>query len=376
MSPKPPRLGLVLSAGGARAAYQVGVLRHIAEHHPNFAPKVFAGVSAGSINAAFLSQGEPIQDATLKMFQLWDDIDFDLVFNTNFQSLFRMFGRWMYDLFLSKVTRRLLLRSLLDATPLSTTLLTHIQFPKITKAIREGRVHGVAICTTNYHEGSTTIFFDSAEAKDPWIREQRKAIRTHLRVRHIMASCSIPILFEPVPIGNSLYGDGSLRFNFPFSPAIQLGASHVLAIGIRYPHQPLADTDHRSHQLSMGFVAGSVLNSIFLDSLEFDYENMQRINRIAGEGSAKHRPVLLIRPSKDLGKLASHHLDEVPFHLRQLLRATARPQDLGDLLSYLMFSKGYVRELMALGQKDAEAQHDAIAKFLADFDEKKDTQAV
>jgi NTE family protein len=358
------KLGIVLSAGGARAAYQVGVLKEIAAQVDHFDPRLFTGISAGSINAAYLSQGEPMREACEHLFQLWSELTFTQVFRTNFNSLFRMGMRWLYDLSLSKVTQRLLLKSLLDASPLGDTLLRHVHFWKVSRSIRTGLIDGLAITATNYHDGTTTTFFDSNEVIEPWIRERRLAVRTALRIRHVMASCSIPILFEPIPIGKYLFGDGSLRFSFPFSPVIHLGATRILAVGIRSPQTENPFPESRPDHLSLGFIAGSVLNSIFLDSLEFDYENLCRINALVGEGSPAYVPTLLIRPSRDLGAIAREHAQELPFHFRQLISATATPDELGDLLSYLMFSNGYIRALLELGRQDAKNQMDSIRQFL------------
>lgn len=165
--------GLVLSAGGARAAYQVGVLRYIGEKFPEFAPKVFAGVSSGSINASFLAQGQPFSVGTERLHELWYSLTFDQVLETNFTTLFSILNRWLYDLFISKVTRKLLLTSLLDASPLSQTILSHTHFWKIHRAIREGKVDGLAVSTTNYHSGNTTVFFDSCRVIEGWERAHR-----------------------------------------------------------------------------------------------------------------------------------------------------------------------------------------------------------
>jgi NTE family protein len=353
---------LVLPAGGARAAYQVGALRYVARNFPEFDPRIFTGISAGSINCCFLAQGEPFTESTEKLYTLWSDLTFDRVFRTNFRSLFAMGMRWIYDLFLSKVSNRLLLRSMLDASPLSYTLLEHIHFWKITKAIRAGRVQGLAVTATNYHTGSATVFFDAPEHVKAWRREMRVAERTSIRVRHIMASCSIPILFEPIRIGSYLFGDGSMRFNFPFSPAIHLGATHILSISIR-AQKPVDALGYRPDQVGLGFVAGAVLNSIFLDSLEQDFESLQRMNEIQSE---RVRPVqaLVIRPSEDPANIARQFRKELPFHLRQLLGATGSPNELGDLLSYLLFSPGYLRALLDLGERDAASQHDRIKSAL------------
>lgn len=365
----PRKLGLVLPAGGARAAYQVGVLRYLGENFPAFRPKIFTGISAGSINACFLAQGEPIERAVGQLYELWQKLEFHQVLATNFSTMWGMGARWIYDMFISKVTRKLLLKSLLDASPLADTLLTHIHFWKISRAIRSGAVEGLAVSTTNYHDGCTTIFYDSTKAIEPWTREARRGVRSAIRMRHIMASCSIPLLFEPVRIGDYLYGDGSLRFNFPFSPALRLGATDVLAISIKCP-KPENPLGYRPDHVGLGFIAGAVLNSIFLDSLEADYENLMRINRAEG-GTLRKVGGLLVRPSRDLGGMAKEFINEVPFHLRQIIKSTANPEELGDLLSYLMFSKGYVNALLELGMKDAAAKHEEIKKFLEPLDSQK-----
>jgi len=354
--------GLVLSAGGARAAYQVGVLKYIGQHFPEFAPKIFAGVSSGSINASFLAQGQSFELATQRLYDLWYSLTFEQVLQTNFTSLFSILNRWIYDLFISKVTRKLLLTSLLDASPLSHTILNHTHFWKISRSIREGRVLGLAVSTTNYHTGRTTVFFDTHHPLSGWQREHRSGIRTPIKLKHIMASCSIPILFEPIRIGDYFYGDGALRFNFPFSPAIKMGANKILAIGIRC-HPPKDEKVVKPEQARLGFIAGAVLNSIFLDSIDLDYENLLRINRLKDKNSASI-DALLIRPTEDLGDLAKSHIEEVPFHFRQLLKSTANPEERGDLLSYLMFSSSYVRKLLALGEKDAESRKDEIRSFI------------
>jgi len=366
-SPNNNHLGIVLPAGGARAAYQVGVLKYIAHHYKSFNPTILSGVSAGSINSTFLAQGDPPEKALDRLYELWSQLQFSSVLSTNFESLFKMGMRWTYDMFLSKVTQKLLLRSLLDASPLAATLTQNIHFWKISRALRQGTIRGVAITATNYHNGLTTIFFDSAHPLPGWAREGRVAVRNPIRPRHIMASCSIPILFEPVRVGDYLYGDGSLRFNFPFSPAIRLGAKHLIAVSIRCPN-PLNVIGIRPEHIGMGFIAGTVLNSIFLDSIETDYENLLRINRISGGSEQNKLNAILIQPSQDLGYIAKDFLNDVPYHLRQLLKSTANPEELGDLLSYLMFSPGYLKVLLELGFKDAETQKPRLDAFFAAVD--------
>lgn len=354
--------GLVLSAGGARAAYQVGVLKFISEKYPDFNPSVFAGVSSGSINASYLAQGQPFPQATQNLHQLWYSIAFDQVLETRFGTLFSILNRWLYDLFISKVTKKLLLSSLLDASPLAQTILTHTHFWKIHRAIHANKIRGLAVTATNYNSGLTSVFFDSVNIKQGWSRAGRLGIRTPIKLKHIMASCSIPILFEPVKIGDCFYGDGALRFHFPFSPAIKMGANKILAIGVHCADQSPSEKV-MGDQPRMGFIAGAVLNSLFIDSIELDFENLNRINRMKSK-TATPIDAFLVRPSQDLGTLAKDCLEEVPFHLRQLLKSTADPEELGDLLSYLMFSPKYVRKLLALGFSDAETHWTELEAFI------------
>lgn len=369
--PKDRKLALILSAGGARAAYQVGVLKHLGTHLPNFDARIFTGISAGSINAAYLSQGQSVRESTQQMYKLWENLSYADVMRTNFQSFFSIFQRTVHDIFLSKFTKKHLLTSILNAAPLGHTLAKHISFPRITKAIRAGLVDGLAVSTTNYNTGENTVFFDSTEIIQPWKRQRRVAVRTNIRIRHIMASCSLPILFEPVRIGDHFYGDGALRFRFPLSPAIHLGASHILALGISPPNVSHEVAPTKQKSLSIGLVGGVVLNSIFVDSLETDYEHLCRINQIADTSPHfRHVNVIMICPSQDLGDLAKDHIEEVPFHFRHLLKATAMSDtELGDLTSYLMFTNGYIMALMDLGEKDAASEHDRIEKFLSSQDE-------
>ncbi len=367
--PKSKKLGLVLTAGGARAAYQVGVLRHLGRNAgPCFRPKVFTGISAGSINAAYLAQGQPILEATARMYDLWWNLKFEEVMKTNFKSFASLFPKLINDFFLSKITKRKMFNSVLDATPLSLTLLKHIHFSRISKSIESGIVEGLAVSTTNYNTGENTVFFDSTEERKVVRRKRRISIRTPIRIRHIMASCSIPILFEPVRIGHWFYGDGAMRFRFPLSPAIHLGANQLLAIGVTTSPESVTPTPAPATRLSTGLVAGAVLNSIFVDSLEMDYEYMMRLNEVADRNPAvKHIDFSLIRPSMDLGDVAQQFVDELPFHFRQLIKGSAGSKaELGDLLSYLMFTRNYLHALMELGEKDAAAQHDRIISFLTE----------
>lgn len=348
---------VVLSAGGARAAYQVGVLRRIAERAPSFQPTIFSGVSAGSINACFLAQGDPFDDVTRRMEEMWRSLNSEDVFKANFPSLSRAIFRWVTDLFFARVTDRILLRSLLDATPLATTLASRVPFAKVHRAVRDGKVQGLSVTATDYRTGGSVIFFDSHREIAAWHRRHRKGVPGAVHLKHVLASCALPVLFEPVKIGDRWFGDGSIRFSFPLSPAINMGARKILAIGT----QPDDTQTPSAEAATMGYVAGAVLHCLFQDSLETDIELLETINQAAPD---RRIETAVIRPSVDPAKIAGDHLSELPFHFRQLLRTTAKRGDLGGLASYLLFSNKYLGDLIALGRNDVDRDWDKIAPLL------------
>jgi len=348
---------IVLSAGGARAAYQVGVLRRIAERAPNFNPTIFSGVSAGSINACFLAQGGGFDDTTRRMEELWRSLKSEDVFKANFPSLSRAIFRWVTDLFFARVTDRILLRSLLDASPLATTLGSRVPFAKIHRAISEGTIQGLSVTATDYRTGSSVIFFDSANKTPGWVRRHRAGVPGAVHLKHLLASCALPVLFEPVRIADRWYGDGSIRFSFPLSPAINMGAKKILAIGT----QPDGTETRNAEAATMGYVAGAVLHCLFQDSLETDIELLETINTVAPD---KRIETVNLRPSIDPAMLASEHLSELPVHFRRLLRTTAKRGDLGGLASYLLFGEKYIDALIKLGRADADAQWEKIAPIV------------
>jgi len=364
-----PKFGLVLSAGGARAAYQVGVIRFISKHCPQFVPTIYCGMSAGSINASYLAQGGPFGELGENLYKLWMGLQFNDIFKTNFRSIFGISTKLFNDIFFSKVSKRLLFRSVLDASPLAMTISKHMRFGKLFKSMAAGITDGLSITATNYNTGLTTIFYDSNSPIQPWSGPFRKVIRTSFRLRHIMASCSIPILFEPVRIGDAFFGDGALKYNQPFSPALHMGATHILAIGIN-EENPAPPPAVKSLKPTMGFMAGVVLDSIFMDSLEPDYKNIFRRNEFAKTTpSLEHIEAHLIRPSINPAAIAENYFGELPYNLRQMIKSAAMdPHDAAELLSYLLFSPGYIKAMTELGEKDAEGHIEALEKICATFD--------
>ncbi|MBS1961868.1 MAG: patatin-like phospholipase family protein [Bdellovibrionales bacterium] len=379
-------IGLVLSGGGARAAYQAGALRAIAEiiaeASPRARPSPFhsiSGVSAGAINAAFLGcYADDFQRATADAWKLWAELRSEQILDANPFFLTRLALRWAKDLSFGGLTRHRRSTHLLGTAPLEKLLTSIFDFDALARNLDSGCLRGMAISATHYGNGSSVTFFDGHEGITPWARSSRIGVRRRIRLEHVLASASIPILFKPVPLEGAFYGDGSVRLRAPLSPAIHMGADKVLTIGIRYerPHTEMLE-QHASSQMksvSLVEIAGVMMNGAFMDGLESDIERLRRINRTvslipkaAWEGSEvplREVPILVIKPSEDLGKLAASQFSEFPFLIRHLLKGIGASEQTGsDLLSYLAFDSSYTKKLLELGHADAMGRRYEIAEF-------------
>lgn len=376
-------LGLVLTGGGARAAYQAGVLRGIAEIEKleRVSFDIVTGVSAGAINGVALAAAadEDLGAFTERLWRLWEQLHIDRVFRTDPLSLLGIGTRWLRDLSLGGMLGAAKSNFLLDTAPLREMLGELVRFERLEQHIASQRLHGVAVSATNYMTGTAVTFFDGHSSIQPWFRSTRIAARERITLDHVMASSAIPIFFPPARVAGSWYGDGCIRLTAPLSPAIHLGADKVLAIGIRhFRPQTITEQLNRTvfdERVSLVNVVGVLLNAVFLDSLEADHERMERINRtvaaLSDDARAAHPdklrviPVLAVKPSKDLGSLASEQFARFPRSLRHLLKGLGASADTGwDLLSYLAFDTAYTRRLLELGRQDALAMKDELSAFL------------
>ncbi|HEY4732365.1 MAG TPA: patatin-like phospholipase family protein [Gammaproteobacteria bacterium] len=375
-----PKIGLVLPGGGARAAYQVGVLRAIAKILPKGTPCPFAvitGTSAGSINATALAiHARDFRKGVFRISRVWKNFRSHHVFRTDPLGIARTGAHWLASMMLGGLGKYNP-SSLLDRSPLHNLLSDSLAYEKIQESINSGALHALGISASNYSTGQSTVFFQGVDSLKPWNKGGRIGCRTAITFNHLLASSAIPLVFSATRINNSYYGDGSMRQLAPLSPALHLGADRLFVVGIRKPVPFKQENERAASYPSMAEIASHVLNSIFLDNLDPDLERLERINKTISlipnrriiQGGVTLRPVdvLTISPSEDIGDIAQRHANLLPRTLRFLLRgigAFGNHNHGSTLLSYLMFEKTYCRELIALGYKDAMRAKDEILQFL------------
>ncbi|HJO05661.1 MAG TPA: patatin-like phospholipase family protein [Acidobacteriota bacterium] len=371
-----PLTAVVLTGGGARGAYQAGVLAGIADRSRcDVCFPIVTGVSAGGINAAALAASRAsFAGATEELRQAWLKLTTDSVFRSNFRTLTWSAFRWIAKVG-SGGAIPADLRGLLDTRPLRTYLETAIDFDGIGDNIAGGRLHALALSMTEYATGRTVTAVQATERMRDWQRARRLSERSRITVDHVMASAALPVVFPAIQIGGDYYGDGSIRQSAPLSPAVHLGADRILAISVRYSLAPKETVEPQF----VGYpppaqILGMILHGVFIDDLEDDAERLLRINRTlqavpqGAELRDDLRPIdmLMLRPSRDLGKLSAGLVDELPRPLRLLARGLgASRTTTPDFLSYLLFEQPYIERLMDLGFEDVRAQWDTIEPFLS-----------
>ena len=366
-------LALVLSGGGARAAYQVGVLSAIAERCPDLAIHILTGVSAGAINTVYLaSHPGPFRQAIEGLRTEWGRLSPGRVYRIRPVHLGRGMLRWLTNMILRSGPAQPSLRGLMDMDPLRGFLATCMPVEGIQRNIDAGRLRAVALSATCYDNGATVTFVQAARHVPVWERYMRVAVRTPITVGHLMASAAIPIVFPAVKLDGAFYGDGSVRQTAPLAPAIHLGARRIIGIAMRARTEPMVCNQMQDYPVAAE-VFGLLFHSVFLDSLDADVERLERVNALlrtlperatAPEGM---RPVdlLLFRPSRDLGALASGCSVELPRLVRLVVSSMGGGRaNSADFLSYLMFQPEYTGLLMELGYEDAMQRADAIDEFL------------
>jgi len=376
-SPRPSNLGLVMGGGGARAAYQVGVLRFMARRFPDLCVPYITGVSAGAINAALMAShhGTFIQ-AVDELNHLWGHLTIEDVFRVDTRTLVKNGFRWLRQLASGGIGTTDPVKSLVDTQPLRQYLseVLHAvdgELTGISYNLEHGCLRAVALSTSSYSTGQSVTWVQGSEIKE-WERPQRTARKTTLGVEHVMASAALPLFFPAIQIGEEWYGDGGVRLTAPLSPALHLGARRILAISTRYerPDRSTVPTDVHGYP-PPAQVVGALTNAIFLDLLDHDAVRLERLNRLLEfvpreerEGLAPVR-LLTLRPSRDLGRLAGEYEAKLPKAFRFLTRGLGTKQTRSpDFLSLILFQPDYLRALMDIGEEDAENRGPEIEDFL------------
>jgi NTE family protein len=370
----PRRIGLVLPGGGARAAYQVGVLRAIADLLPARTSNPFAvvtGTSAGAVNATAIAvHADRFRVAVGNLERVWRNFQVGHVFRADTLSMMRSGLHWL----LAMMSGGWLLpppKSLLDNAPLRSLLAQQFDFDGIRRAIAAGHLDALAMSAAGYINARSVSFFESKSGCTPWARMRRAGEPAILSLDHLMASVAVPFLFPPVLMGDEYYGDGAMREANPFSAAIHLGAERLLVIGTRNENHTAAAVPPLCP--TFGQIFGYMLDSLFTDGLYGDLERLTQVNEIVDrlgpitfEGvQLKRIDMLVILPSRDLSEIARHHVQTLPRTLRVLLRTMGALNTGGGLLmSYLLFQDTYTRELIALGYQDAMRRRDDLVDFI------------
>ena len=368
------REALVLAGGGARAAYQVGVLRAIADWLPPDAPcpfEVLVGTSAGALNAAALAaRARRFDEAVGQLEQTWSGFRVAQVVRSDAGTVLQAGLHWA----ISMLTGGWLLpppRSLLDTSPLRELLQQVIPLERIPASIAAGPVKALAVATTSYSTGQAVAFFEAVPSIHEWSRVRRAGVRRAIDLDVLMASSAIPFLFPSARVDGDYYGDGAMRQLAPLSPAVHLGANRVLVVGTRAESAASPADGSVDTPPSPGHLLGFVLDSLFTDGLSIDLERLRQINAILPADQMgpepRRRPieVLVIQPSDDPTAIARKHLRAMPRSLRTLLRTIGALEARGGLLaSYLLFESAYTTELMRLGHADALARREEIEAYL------------
>jgi NTE family protein len=390
-----PTTGLVLTGGGARAAYQVGVLRAIARIRRDCDVRrgcpfqVITGTSAGAINAAALAaNADHFDGAVTGLSDIWQGFSADQVYRADAFGVIRTGARWLTMLTIGWAIarwRRARPRSLLDNAPLADLLARVIPLQRLPELMHGGDLRALAITASSYSSGEHVTFYQAADAVSPWLRSQRLAMPCEITIGHLMASSAIPFVFPAVKLmtsyadgspGGEWFGDGSMRQSAPISAAVHLGSQRIVVVGAGRMHEPPGQRRGEGGYPSLAQIAGHAMANIFLDALAVDVERLQRINATLSLLTPEARAqtplraidVLVIAPSQRLDDLAARHIACLPTPVRAMLRAVGVSGEAGDtrgaaLASYLLFESPYTRELIDLGEADTMVRRDEVAAF-------------
>ncbi len=371
------RQALLLTGGGARAAYQVGVLSAITRFMPRnhgIPFPIICGTSAGAINStAMACYASCFHLGVKKLEWVWKNLRTKNVYESDPWGAFGYLGSGVLASFQADYSIKRS-HSLLNNAPLRELLKQVFDFKRIDDNILRGYLTAVSVTASSYTTGDSISFYQSADYIDPWQRAKRKGQPCQINTEHLMASAAIPLVFPSISIDNQYYGDGSIHQLSPLSPAIHLGAEKILIIGVDQPREPLFTHENNPHPPTSSTIAGHMLDSIFADTLQSDLERLHRVNDslalmeahgIKSDQGLRQVDTMVINPSKDFNSIAVEHFDELPISVRILLRSIGITNDSeSSLISYLLFENSFTKKLMKIGYEDGLAHEDQLREFL------------
>lgn len=376
MSERKDKLAVVLTGGGSRGAYQAGVLRSLAkviqQECPNVNIDIWLGMSAGAINASHCaSHCDDLVNGTRELSHVWGELTSDQVIRTDIRSMGRIAWNWIRDASMGSFVKTKKSQCLLDPSPLADLLEKHFDLARVQRNIKNGDLEAFGCVAFNYSQNLSAAFIQAGDNIEPWEKFQRYSEHTDIRVEHIMASSAIPFVFPTVKIQNEFYGDGTLRNYAPLSTPVHLGATKILTIGVR-PDLSI----RRCHLFSkngpsVSKVMGTVLNSLFFDSLDADAQRLDHLNRLKESESYTYEglPVrkvdhLWLRPSESITSIAEQEMHHMPGSIRHFLSGLGPPSEAADLASYMLFESAYTKRLIRLGMRDCIKRRKEIVDFL------------
>jgi NTE family protein len=375
----PPVNGLILPGGGARNAYQAGVLKALAEILPGNSPNPFpviSGTSSGALNAAILaSNATQFSEGISRLIGIWENFHCGKIFQVDSWTALKSGLRWTSS-FATAGLGRSAPRALLDNTPQREFIESHIRLARVQHAIDTGALRALAITSSSYSSGLSFNYYQGVDGLRPWQRTRRQGVAEEITIDHLMASSAIPLVFPAVWLNDEYHGDGSMRESAPLSPAIHLGADRLLIIGVRNPAlDPKPSAGEKVPYPTIGQITGYMLDTLFMDRLDSDIERMNRVNHVIGETRSKNvehedttlRPIefLMISPSKDVREISERHIKDFPRSVRLLLRSLgALSHESRPLLSYLLFESAFCQDLIELGYQDGLNARSEITEFL------------
>jgi len=375
---EPQTLGLILPGGGARNAYQVGVLKAVEELVTSKSSSPFpvvTGTSAGSLNAGMIaSRSVDFSDGLQRLLGMWENLQMEMVVRTDSKTAAKTGAKWLWS-FASGGAGNSQPDSLLDNTPLRSLLENHVNLARMRQCIQSGHLQALGVTASSYSRGASLTYYEGNEELTPWERTRRFGIPARLRVDHFMASIAIPVVFPAVKIANEYHGDGSMRESAPLSPALHLGANKLLIISVRNPQTEYNPQNSAPKYPNLGFVAGYMFDTLFMDRLDSDIERLKRINFALSQSKQttfRHndtmlRPVefLVISPSVDIREIVAKHVKRFPRSMRVLLSGLgAMTKEGRPLTSYLLFDSNFARDLIELGYEDGYAQREKLQELL------------